>query len=86
MGGNQFMKDRYSRQMLFKPVGEQGQKRIEQGHVMILGCGALGTAGAETLARAGVGKLTIIDRDYVEGSNLQRQQLFSESDAIQEMP
>ncbi|WP_089653066.1 MoeB/ThiF family adenylyltransferase [Halobacillus aidingensis] len=80
------MKDRYSRQMLFKPVGEQGQKRIEKGHVMIFGCGALGTASAETLARAGVGKLTIIDRDYVEGSNLQRQQLFSESDAIQEMP
>ena len=80
------MKDRYSRQMLFKPVGEQGQKRMEQGHVMILGCGALGTASAETLARAGVGKLTIIDRDYVEASNLQRQQLFSESDAMQEMP
>ncbi|MFD1037764.1 MoeB/ThiF family adenylyltransferase [Virgibacillus byunsanensis] len=80
------MDDRYSRQILFRPIGEAGQRKIQQKHVLILGSGALGTASAEALVRAGIGKLTIIDRDYVESSNLQRQQLFSEKDAIDQMP
>ena len=60
--------DRYSRQMLFQPIGETGQKKISNKHVLILGCGALGTSNAENLARAGIGKLTLIDRDYVNGA------------------
>lgn len=80
------MKDRYSRQTLFKPIGEEGQRKIGQKHVLIVGCGALGSPNAENLVRAGIGKLTIIDRDYVEVSNLQRQQLFTEKDAIDQMP
>lgn len=80
------MKDRYSRQSLFKPIGEAGQKKIGEKHVMILGCGALGTANADNLVRAGIGKLTLIDRDYVEYSNLQRQQLFTEADAEHQIP
>lgn len=80
------MIDRYSRQMLFKPIGEKGQDKIGKKHVLILGCGALGTANAENLVRAGVRKLTLIDRDYVEWSNLQRQHLFTEQDVIEQMP
>ncbi|RLL41174.1 thiamine biosynthesis protein MoeB [Oceanobacillus piezotolerans] len=80
------MEDRYSRQKLFKPIGEDGQKEIGQKHVLILGCGALGTANAENLVRAGIGKLTIIDRDYVELSNLHRQHLFTEQDAMDQIP
>ncbi|UJL46709.1 ThiF family adenylyltransferase [Virgibacillus sp. NKC19-16] len=80
------MEDRYSRQTLFKPIGEEGQNKIRQKHVLIIGCGALGSPNAENLVRAGIGKLTIIDRDYVEFSNLQRQQLFTEKDAIDQMP
>lgn len=80
------MNDRYSRQVLFQSVGELGQRKIRRKHVLILGCGALGTGNAETLVRAGIGKLTIIDRDYVESSNLQRQQLFREQDAIDQIP
>ncbi|AXI10329.1 thiamine biosynthesis protein MoeB [Oceanobacillus sp. 143] len=80
------MNDRYSRQSLFKPIGEAGQRKIGKKHVLIMGCGALGTANAETLVRAGIGKLTIIDRDYVEYSNLQRQQLFTEKDADNQVP
>lgn len=78
--------DRYSRQMLFQPIGETGQKKISNKHVLILGCGALGTSNAENLARAGIGKLTLIDRDYVEWSNLQRQHLFTERDAEEQIP
>jgi molybdopterin-synthase adenylyltransferase len=78
--------ERYSRQMLFKPVGNVGQQKISKKHVLIVGCGALGTANADNLARAGIGKLTIIDRDYVELSNLQRQQLFTEQDVYNQMP
>jgi len=74
-------KERYSRQILFPGIGERGQKRLIEAHVAIVGCGALGTFQAGALARAGVGRLTIIDRDYVESSNLQRQWLFDESDA-----
>lgn len=80
------MDNRYSRQTLFKPIGEKGQKKLGKAHVVIIGCGALGSPIAETLVRAGVGKLTIADRDYVEASNLQRQQLFTEQDAIEQIP
>lgn len=76
------MEKRYSRQTLFKPIGKVGQKKIQQATALIIGCGALGTAISETLVRAGIGKLIIADRDYVEESNLQRQQLFTEQDAI----
>lgn len=78
--------DRYSRQMLFSPIGSRGQKRIKEKHVLIIGAGALGTSNAEALVRAGIGKLTIVDRDYVEWSNLQRQQLYNEDDAKERLP
>ncbi|WP_010098687.1 MoeB/ThiF family adenylyltransferase [Ornithinibacillus scapharcae] len=80
------MDNRYSRQELFRQVGKKGQEKIQQKHVLIIGCGALGTANAESLVRAGVGKLTIVDRDYVEPSNLHRQQLFTEQDCFQQLP
>jgi molybdopterin/thiamine biosynthesis adenylyltransferase len=80
------MNDRYSRQTLFSQIGEQGQQRIADKHVLIIGAGALGTGNAESLVRAGVGKLTIVDRDYVELSNLQRQQLYVEVDAENLVP
>ena len=80
------MSNRYSRQTLFTPIGMDGQQRLEDAHVFVLGCGALGSAIAETLVRAGIRKLTIADRDYVEMSNLQRQQLFTEQDAIEGTP
>lgn len=78
--------DRYSRQILFAGIGTQGQARLGQGRVAIVGCGATGTCVAGLLARAGVGHLLIIDRDYVEPSNLQRQSLFDESDAAESVP
>ncbi len=77
---------RYSRQILFPPIGAEGQKRIEQSQALIVGCGALGTAQANALVRAGLGKLRIVDRDFVEESNLQRQLLFEESDARDNLP
>ncbi|MCH6570375.1 MAG: ThiF family adenylyltransferase, partial [Acidobacteria bacterium] len=66
------MTDRYSRQILFSAIGEAGQKRIKASKVVLVGCGALGTVSSEMLTRAGIGKLTLIDRDFVEESNLQR--------------
>ncbi|MFQ3545043.1 MoeB/ThiF family adenylyltransferase [Halobacillus rhizosphaerae] len=78
--------DRYSRQKLFAPIGEEGQRKLSEKHVLVVGAGALGTSSAEQLVRAGIGKLTIVDRDYVEMSNLQRQQLFTEADALERMP
>ncbi len=78
--------EKYSRQILFAPIGPEGQERLRQAKVVIVGCGALGAAQASMLARAGVGRLRIIDRDYVEESNLQRQFLFDESDAAQRLP
>lgn len=78
--------DRYSRQILFKPIGVSGQNQLTEQHVLIVGAGALGTGIAESLSRAGVGKMTIIDRDYVEWSNLQRQQLYGELDAEHKIP
>src|SRR5262249_4682446 len=79
-------RDRYSRQILFSGIGEEGQRRLLASHVAIVGCGALGSFQAASLARAGAGRLTIIDRDYVESSNLQRQWLFDESDAAEALP
>ena len=78
--------DRYSRQVLFPGIGREGQKRLAESSVAIVGCGATGTAVASLLARAGVGKLLIVDRDYVEPSNLQRQSLFDEADAAESLP
>ncbi len=78
--------DRYSRQVLFAGIGAEGQKRLAAGEVAIVGCGATGAAIASLLARAGVGRLRIIDRDYVETSNLQRQTLFDEADAAESIP
>src|SRR6185436_18642946 len=77
---------RYSRQSRFAPLGPEGQARIRAASVAIVGCGALGTVEAEILVRAGVGRLRIIDRDFVEWSNLQRQFLFQESDAAESLP
>lgn len=77
---------RYSRQVLFAGIGEQGQRRLLSSRVVLVGCGALGTATANLLVRAGVGHLRIIDRDFVEPSNLQRQALFDESDARESLP
>jgi molybdopterin/thiamine biosynthesis adenylyltransferase len=78
--------DRYSRQVLFPGIGRQGQARLAQGRVAIVGCGATGACVSGLLARAGVGHLLIIDRDYVEPSNLQRQSLFDEADAVESLP
>jgi len=78
--------ERYSRQILFPPVGPDGQQRLAAARVAIVGCGATGSALASLLARAGVGYLRIIDRDYVEASNLQRQVLFDEADAAESLP
>jgi molybdopterin-synthase adenylyltransferase len=78
--------DRYSRQVLFPGIGLTGQQRLADAHVAIVGVGATGAAAASLLARAGVGVLTLIDRDFVEPSNLQRQILFDESDALQSLP
>lgn len=77
---------RYSRQILFPPIGESGQKKITAATVAIVGCGALGSFQAEALARGGIGRLKLIDRDYVDASNLQRQWLYSEADADNETP
>ena len=80
------MDDRYSRQILFSGIGEEGQQRLSAARVLIVGCGALGSAHAESLARAGVGYLRIVDRDFVEPSNLQRQTMFTETDAEKRLP
>lgn len=80
------MSNRYSRQTLFTPIGKAGQKKIRNKHVLIVGLGTLGTQSAEMLVRAGIGMLTIVDRDYIEWSNLQRQQLFTETDAQEQLP
>jgi len=78
--------ERYSRQVLYRGIGEAGQRRLLASQVALVGCGALGTQQASLLVRAGVGRLRIIDRDYVEESNLQRQTLFDEQDAAQCLP
>lgn len=78
--------ERYSRQILFAGIGEEGQRRLAAARIAIVGCGATGSAVASLLARSGVGTLRIIDRDYVEPSNLQRQALFDEADAAESVP
>jgi adenylyltransferase/sulfurtransferase len=78
--------ERYSRQVLFRGIGPEGQARLAESRIAIVGCGATGSALAGLLGRAGVGYLRLIDRDYVEPSNLQRQGLFDESDAAESLP
>lgn len=78
--------ERYSRQILFGGIGREGQRRIGAARVLVVGCGALGSAQVEMLARAGVRELRVADRDFVEESNLQRQTLFSERDARERIP
>ena len=84
--GTKLPHPRYSRQILFSGIGSQGQSRINKSRVVMVGCGALGAMQASLLARAGVGTLRIIDRDFVEESNLQRQILFDEEDARSVLP
>jgi adenylyltransferase/sulfurtransferase len=83
---NHEQRERYSRQILFAGIGEEGQQRVLESSAVLVGCGALGTVLASLLVRAGIGRLRIIDRDYVEPSNLQRQTLFEESDARDALP
>jgi molybdopterin-synthase adenylyltransferase len=78
--------ERYSRQILFSGIGEAGQRRLLESRVTLIGCGALGCALAEMLARAGVGFIRLVDRDFIEWSNLNRQVLFTEADAEARMP
>jgi len=86
MGMSAAERERYSRQILFAGIGDAGQESLLRSHAAIAGCGALGSFHAAALARAGVGRLTIIDRDYVEASNLHRQWLFEEADAAEGLP
>lgn len=74
------MENRYSRQTILQKIGDEGQQKLTKTHVIIIGCGALGTVAANNLARAGIGKISILDRDFVELNNLQRQMLFDEND------
>lgn len=80
------MNTRYSRQILFNQIGKTGQEKLLNSRVLLVGCGALGASHAEMLARAGVGKVRIVDRDFVEFTNLQRQTLYRESDAVERIP
>ena len=80
------MVDRYSRQMLFGGIGKEGQRRLGNSYVVIIGCGALGTVIATSLVRAGIGKIRIIDRDFIEYHNLQRQVIFDEDDIKNQLP
>ena len=83
---NERERARYSRQILFAPLGEEGQQRLLASRAVVVGCGALGSFHVDALARSGVGEIRVIDRDYVEESNLQRQWLFDEADAAQALP
>ena len=80
------LQEKYSRQILFTGIGPEGQQRLLASSAVIVGCGAIGAAAANLLVRAGVGRLHLIDRDFVEPSNLQRQALFDESDAREALP
>ena len=80
------MNKRYSRQILFDGIGREGQEKLLNARVLLVGCGALGASHAEMLSRAGVGTLRIVDRDFVEYTNLQRQTLYTEDDAEQRIP
>jgi adenylyltransferase/sulfurtransferase len=77
---------RYDRQARFAPIGEEGQQKLQSGRVLVCGCGALGSVVAEILVRAGVGFVRIVDRDFVELNNLQRQVLFDEQDVADNLP
>src|SRR6202041_203375 len=83
---NSEQREKYSRQILFAGIGAEGQEKLLGASVVLAGCGALGTVGANLLVRAGVGRLRILDRDFVEPSNLQRQTLFEEADAREALP
>jgi len=78
--------ERYSRQILFPGIGKEGQRRLARSHAVIIGCGALGAMHTEMLARAGVGRLRLIDRDFIEESNLHRQIMFEERDVTDRLP
>ena len=78
--------ERYSRQMRFGGIGEKGQRKLLAGRVTLCGCGALGTVIANALVRAGVGHVRIVDRDFIETHNLQRQILFDENDIAANLP
>src|SRR5580765_6648795 len=78
--------ERYSRQMRFYGIGEQGQRQLLRSKVTLCGCGALGTVIANALVRAGVGHLRLVDRDFIETHNLQRQVLFDEHDVAENLP
>src|SRR6266853_1864888 len=78
--------ERFSRQIRFAPFGPEGQERLSNATAAIVGLGALGTVQASLLARAGAGTIRLIDRDYIEESNLQRQLLYTEADALQALP
>jgi molybdopterin/thiamine biosynthesis adenylyltransferase len=80
------LNEKYSRQILFAGLGEEGQRRLAASSAVIVGCGAIGAAAAGLLVRAGVGRLRVLDRDFVEPSNLQRQTLFDEADARESLP
>lgn len=80
------LNERYSRQILFAGLGEEGQRRLGASSAVLVGCGAIGAAAAGLLVRAGVGRLRVLDRDFVEPSNLQRQTLFDEADARDSLP
>src|SRR5206468_12206491 len=83
---NDSLQEKYSRQILFAGIGPEGQQRLLASRAAIVGCGAIGAAASNLLVRAGVGYLRIIDRDFVETSNLQRQTLFDEADALNALP
>jgi molybdopterin/thiamine biosynthesis adenylyltransferase len=83
---NAVERERYSRQILFAGIGERGQEALLRSHAVVVGCGALGSFHGAALARAGVGRISLIDRDYVEPSNLHRQWLYDESDALEGLP
>jgi bacteriocin biosynthesis cyclodehydratase domain-containing protein len=83
---NDSLQQRYSRQVLFADIGAQGQERLLASSAVIVGCGAIGAAAANLLVRAGVGRVRVVDRDFVEPSNLQRQTLFDEADARDALP
>ena len=78
--------DRYVRQMRYPPIGEEGQQKLSRSRALICGCGALGSVMANTLARSGVGSLRLVDRDFLETNNLQRQVLYDEEDVAAGIP
>lgn len=80
------LNQKYSRQMLFHPIGREGQEQLRASSAVLVGCGATGAAAANLMVRAGIGRLRILDRDFVEESNLQRQSLFTEADARDAFP